>query len=242
MDYLKFAAQDKYVASVATATTNIPATDAAAARSRATSRVGRTRSSATYAKKFAVLRPVTPGYPFIATEFTKTAQDILNGADPQEVPRSGHQEHRRQPGIQQLLRVSPWRAARWGSATTGSSPRAWSSCSRLRGEHWHCELLPPSRPTRPQTDAGRSHAATAKATSPWTSPATVALLMLLPAGVLMITFLIIPIMLTFVLAFTNARLISPEPAHVRRRRQLRPALLTTTPSGRRCATPSSSPS
>jgi multiple sugar transport system permease protein len=37
--------------------------------------------------------------------------------------------------------------------------------------------------------------------------------MLLPAGVLMITFLIIPIGLTFVLAFTNARLISPEPAH-----------------------------
>lgn len=42
---------------------------------------------------------------------------------------------------------------------------------------------------------------------------TVALLMLLPAAVLMITFLIIPIGLTFALAFTNARLISPEPAH-----------------------------
>jgi multiple sugar transport system permease protein len=44
------------------------------------------------------------------------------------------------------------------------------------------------------------------------SPATVALLMLLPAGVLMITFLIIPIGLTLALAFTNARLVSPEPA------------------------------
>jgi multiple sugar transport system permease protein len=44
-------------------------------------------------------------------------------------------------------------------------------------------------------------------------PATVAVLMLLPAAVLMITFLIIPIGLTFALAFTNARLISPEPAH-----------------------------
>lgn len=41
---------------------------------------------------------------------------------------------------------------------------------------------------------------------------TTALLMLLPAAVLMVTFLIIPIGLTFVLAFTNARLISPEPA------------------------------
>lgn len=39
-----------------------------------------------------------------------------------------------------------------------------------------------------------------------------AALMLLPAGVLMVTFLLIPIVLTFGLAFTNARLISPEPA------------------------------
>jgi len=37
-------------------------------------------------------------------------------------------------------------------------------------------------------------------------------LMLAPAGILIVTFLLIPIALTFVLAFTNARLISPEPA------------------------------
>ena len=39
-----------------------------------------------------------------------------------------------------------------------------------------------------------------------------ALLMLLPAAVLLITYLLIPIGLTFVLAFTDARLISPRPA------------------------------
>src|SRR6476661_10523329 len=44
------------------------------------------------------------------------------------------------------------------------------------------------------------------------SSTTTALLMLLPAGVLLITFLLIPIGLTFGLAFTNARLISPRPA------------------------------
>ena len=44
------------------------------------------------------------------------------------------------------------------------------------------------------------------------SPATIAWLMLVPAGVLLVTFLIIPIILTFILAFTNARLISPQPA------------------------------
>jgi multiple sugar transport system permease protein len=43
-------------------------------------------------------------------------------------------------------------------------------------------------------------------------PRTVALLMMLPAAVLVITFLIVPIGLTFALAFTDARLISPRPA------------------------------
>jgi multiple sugar transport system substrate-binding protein len=83
-DYMKFAAQDKYVASVAKATTNIPATDAAAAQVPGFGPGQENEVFLDYAKKFAVLRPVTPGYPFIATEFTKTAQDILNGADPQQ--------------------------------------------------------------------------------------------------------------------------------------------------------------
>lgn len=43
-------------------------------------------------------------------------------------------------------------------------------------------------------------------------PKTVALLMLLPAAVLIITFLLVPIGLTFGLAFTDAKLISPRPA------------------------------
>lgn len=38
-----------------------------------------------------------------------------------------------------------------------------------------------------------------------------ALAMFLPAGVLILSFLVIPIALTFILAFTNTRLISPEP-------------------------------
>ncbi|HET7399578.1 MAG TPA: sugar ABC transporter substrate-binding protein [Intrasporangium sp.] len=84
MDYMKFAAQDKYVASVARDTNNIPATDAAAAMVKGYEKGGENQLFLEYAKKFAVLRPVTPGYPFIATEFTKTAQDILNGADPKK--------------------------------------------------------------------------------------------------------------------------------------------------------------
>ncbi len=82
MDYMKFAAQDKYVASVAKATFNIPATDAAAATVKGYEKGGAYDIFRQYSKKFALIRPPTPGYPFIATEFTKTAQDILNGADP----------------------------------------------------------------------------------------------------------------------------------------------------------------
>lgn len=82
-DYMKFAAQDKYVAGVARDTNNIPATDAAAEQVEGYGAGGENQVFREYSKKFAVLRPVTPGYPFIATEFTKTAQDILNGADPQ---------------------------------------------------------------------------------------------------------------------------------------------------------------
>ena len=36
-----------------------------------------------FSKQFAELRPETPAYPFISSEFTKATQDILNGGDPQ---------------------------------------------------------------------------------------------------------------------------------------------------------------
>ncbi|HKT58049.1 MAG TPA: sugar ABC transporter substrate-binding protein [Microbacterium sp.] len=80
--YLKFAAQDKYVASVAKATGNIPATEAAAAQLPAYQPGGEDEMFREYSQKFAEVRPVTPGYPFIATTFGQAAQDIINGADP----------------------------------------------------------------------------------------------------------------------------------------------------------------
>jgi len=83
LDYLKFSLQDKYVAAVSTATGTIPATDAAAALVKGYEAGGANDIFRQYSKKFAEVRPQTPGYPFIATTFTKAAQDILNGADPQ---------------------------------------------------------------------------------------------------------------------------------------------------------------
>ena len=84
LDYMKFALQDKYVAAVSEATGTIPATDAAAALVPGYEPGGVNDIFRQYSKAFALIRPPTPGYPFIATTFTKAAQDILNGADPQQ--------------------------------------------------------------------------------------------------------------------------------------------------------------
>jgi multiple sugar transport system substrate-binding protein len=82
MDYMKFAADDKWVATVAKATFNIPATDGAAATVPGYEKGGKYDVFRQISAKYALIRPPTPGYPFIATEFTKTMQDIFNGADP----------------------------------------------------------------------------------------------------------------------------------------------------------------
>ncbi len=83
LDYLKFSLQDKYVAAVSEATGTIPATDAAAAMVKGYEAGGVNDIFRQYSKKFALVRPQTPGYPFIATTFTKAAQDIVNGGDAQ---------------------------------------------------------------------------------------------------------------------------------------------------------------
>ncbi len=82
LEYMKFAAADKYVAKVSTDTNNIPTTDAAAAMVPGFEPGGKNDVFRQISKRFTVMRPETPGYPFIATEFTKVAQDILAGAEP----------------------------------------------------------------------------------------------------------------------------------------------------------------
>ena len=84
MDYLSFSLQPKYVAEVAKATGTIPATDAAAALVPGYQPGGDLAVFRDFSKKFAVLRPQTPAYPFIATEFGKAAQDIISGGDPKQ--------------------------------------------------------------------------------------------------------------------------------------------------------------
>ncbi|MDY7543374.1 extracellular solute-binding protein [Cryobacterium breve] len=81
MDYLSFSLQPKYVAAVAKATGTIPATEAAAALIPGYEVGGQLAAFRDYSQKFAVLRPETPAYPFIATEFAKATQDIISGGD-----------------------------------------------------------------------------------------------------------------------------------------------------------------
>ncbi|WP_405730645.1 extracellular solute-binding protein [Streptomyces sp. NBC_01537] len=79
--YLNFSRQTKYFVDFAKSTGTIPATDAAAAQVPGYQPGGQFNIFVKEAQKFAVVRPVTPAYPYISTVFTKAAQDIVAGAD-----------------------------------------------------------------------------------------------------------------------------------------------------------------
>ena len=82
--WLKFSRQTKYFVDYAKATGTIPATDAAAEQVDGYGKGGKFNVFLQSAQKFAVVRPVTPAYPYISTVFQKTAKDILAGADPKD--------------------------------------------------------------------------------------------------------------------------------------------------------------
>ncbi|MDQ0632464.1 multiple sugar transport system substrate-binding protein [Arthrobacter pascens] len=82
MDYLSYSLKPENVAAVAKAAGAIPATNEAAALIPAFAEGGANRIFMDFSRKYAVMRPETPAYPFIATEYGKAVQDILAGADP----------------------------------------------------------------------------------------------------------------------------------------------------------------
>jgi len=85
MDYLSFSLSPENVAAVAKAVGTIPATDAAAELVDGYETDGQFAIFREFSKEYAVLRPETPAYPFIATEFGKAFSDIINGGDPKTV-------------------------------------------------------------------------------------------------------------------------------------------------------------
>ena len=85
MDYLKFSLTPKYESQFAVKQSVIPATEAAAALVPGWQPGGTKRFFLDESKKYATLRPPTPGYPFLTTTFAKAAQDIIAGGDPKKI-------------------------------------------------------------------------------------------------------------------------------------------------------------
>ncbi|MFD6274934.1 sugar ABC transporter substrate-binding protein [Streptomyces sp. NPDC060209] len=81
-EWLKFSRQTKYFTDYAKATSTIPATDAAAQQIADYQPGGKFDVLVQFAREYATVRPATPAYPYISTEFEKAAKDILAGADP----------------------------------------------------------------------------------------------------------------------------------------------------------------
>ena len=82
MDYLSYSLKPENIAAVAKATGTIPATDEAAALLPEYAEGGASRIFMDFSREYAVMRPETPAYPFISTEYGKAVQDILAGAEP----------------------------------------------------------------------------------------------------------------------------------------------------------------
>lgn len=84
MDYIKFSMNKKYLAAFAEKQQVIPATEEAAAMVDGWEPGGAKRFFLDESAKFAMIRPPTPGYPFLTTTFAKVAQDIIAGGDPKK--------------------------------------------------------------------------------------------------------------------------------------------------------------
>ncbi|MGW4232037.1 extracellular solute-binding protein [Streptomyces sp. NPDC004980] len=83
-EWLKFSRQTKYFTEYAKATSTIPATEAAAQQIADYQPGGKFDVLVQFAREYSTVRPATPAYPYISTEFEKAAKDLLAGADPKD--------------------------------------------------------------------------------------------------------------------------------------------------------------
>jgi len=85
LEYLKFSAKPEYYVDYATALGLIPANTDAAAQVPNFAPGGKYRFFLDLSQKDALVRPVTPAYPFIASTFQKAVSDILAGGDAKKI-------------------------------------------------------------------------------------------------------------------------------------------------------------
>jgi multiple sugar transport system substrate-binding protein len=83
--YLKFSLQPKYLAQFAAKQDVIPATEEAASMVKGWEVGGSKRFFLDESRKYGLIRPPTPGYPYLTTTFAKAAQDIISGGDPKQI-------------------------------------------------------------------------------------------------------------------------------------------------------------
>lgn len=85
LEYLKFSAKPEYYVAYANALGLIPANTDAAAQVPSFAPGGKYRFFLELSQKAALVRPVTPAYPYISSTFQKAVADILAGGDPQKI-------------------------------------------------------------------------------------------------------------------------------------------------------------
>jgi multiple sugar transport system substrate-binding protein len=85
LDYMKFSLNSKYLSQFATKQNVIPATDEAAELTPGWKQGEPKRFFLEESKKYALIRPPTPGYPYLTNTFAKAAQDIVAGGDANKI-------------------------------------------------------------------------------------------------------------------------------------------------------------
>lgn len=85
LDYLRFSLDPKYLSQFATRQNVVPATEEAAALTPGWKQGEPKRFFLDEAKKFATIRPPTPGYPYLSSAFAKATQDIVAGGNPNDI-------------------------------------------------------------------------------------------------------------------------------------------------------------
>jgi multiple sugar transport system substrate-binding protein len=85
LDYIKFSLDPKYLAQFATKQNVVPATEEAAAMVPGWKQGEPKRFFLEESKKFAMIRPPTPGYPYLTTTFAKATQDVVAGGNANQI-------------------------------------------------------------------------------------------------------------------------------------------------------------
>ena len=193
--YLEFSFQDEYITEFADKQVVIPATEAAAQASEYFGDDGALRPFVEFSQEYAVLRPETPAYAVISSHVRDRREGHHERRRRAGDARPRRVGHRREHRVQRRVRLPVIRRAGGGLMPPPAHPQRDLTMT----------VTPPTvAAEEPRRELRRFRSIKGRET--WAG-----LGMIAPAGILLVLFLIIPVILAFALSFTNARLISPNP-------------------------------